>query len=74
METIKTQSQVAEIELVYRPKIDVMKARKVSSSNCAYQIFKEVWGEDKIQFVESFKIILVEIYFQVPRMKDLPRD
>lgn len=59
METIKTPSQVAEIELVYRPKIDVQKARKVSSSNCAYQIFKEVWGEEKIQFVESFKIILL---------------
>jgi DNA repair protein RadC len=59
METIKTKSQVAEIELVYKPKINILNAPKVSSSRCAYQIFREVWSEEKIQFVESFKILLL---------------
>jgi len=59
METIKTKSQVAEIELVYKPKINILNAPKVSSSRCAYQILKEVWSEEKIQFVESFKILLL---------------
>ena len=59
METINSQSQVAEIELVYKPKIDILKAPKVVSSESAYRILKEVWNEGKIQFVETFKIILL---------------
>src|SRR5690606_32337877 len=59
METIKTHSQVAEIELVYKPKIDILKAPRVVSSESAYRILKGVWDENKLQFVEAFKIILL---------------
>jgi DNA repair protein RadC len=59
METIKTPSQVAEIELVYKPKIDISNAPKVISSESAFRILKGAWDEYKIQFVESFKVILL---------------
>ncbi|GMQ28070.1 JAB domain-containing protein [Algoriphagus confluentis] len=59
MITSKTLPVVAEIQLVYKPNTDIQNAPKVSSSRCAYQIFKEVWAEDTIEFYESFKIILL---------------
>jgi DNA repair protein RadC len=59
MNTSKTLPVVAEIQLVYKPNLDLLNTPKVSSSRCAYQIFKEVWAEDTIEFYESFKIILL---------------
>lgn len=59
MITSQTLPVVAEIQLVYKPNLDLLNAPKVSSSRCAYQIFKEVWATDTIQFYESFKIILL---------------
>lgn len=59
METINSQSQVAEIELVYKPKIDILNAPRIVSSESTYRVFKKVWNENKIQFIESFKVILL---------------
>lgn len=59
MITSQTLPVVAEIQLVYKPNLDLLNAPKVSSSRCAYKIFKEVWATDTIQFYESFKIILL---------------
>lgn len=59
MKSINTQSEVAEIELIYKPKIDVLNAPRVLSSESAYRVFKKVWDENKIQFIKSFKVILL---------------
>jgi DNA repair protein RadC len=59
MGTIHTHSEVAEIELVYKPKIDLSNAPKVVSSASAFRILRGAWDEHKIQFVESFKVILL---------------
>jgi DNA repair protein RadC len=59
MKLINTQSEVAEIQLIYKPKIDILNAPRVTSAESAYRIFREVWDENKIQFIESFKVILL---------------
>ena len=59
MSTSKSLPVVAEIELIYKPNINFKTAPKVTSSRSAYLLVKEIWGEDTIQFVESFKVILL---------------
>jgi len=50
---------VAEIELVYRSKIKASQRPQISSSKDAYDILLSSWNEDKIGFVEQFKILLL---------------
>jgi DNA repair protein RadC len=59
MSTSKSLPVVAEIELIYKPNINFKTAPKVTSSRSAYLLVKEIWVEDTIQFVESFKVILL---------------
>jgi DNA repair protein RadC len=51
--------QVSEIELVYKTKIKVSERPKIESSSEAYEIFKQSWDENKIEFVEQFKVMLL---------------
>lgn len=51
--------QVAEIELIYKSKVKASQRPQVSSSSEAYNIFLQVWEEGKIDFVEQFKVLLL---------------
>ena len=51
--------QVSEIELVYKTKIKVSERPKIKSSSDAYEIFKQSWDDNKIEFVEQFKVMLL---------------
>src|SRR6266498_1017311 len=62
METTLTaleQYQVAEIELVYKSKVKASERPQVIHSKDVYEIFKQSWDENKIDFVEQFKIMLL---------------
>ena len=61
METKNTTTEmaVAEIELVYRSKVKASERPKINSSKDAYDIFLKSWNADKIEFVEQFKILLL---------------
>lgn len=50
---------VAEIALVYRNTVKPSQRPKVTSSRIAYEVLLAGWDEDRIEFVEQFKILLV---------------
>lgn len=61
METLEKNSlnQVAEIQITYNPKIKPSQRQKVESSKDAYELLKGTWDHNKIEFVEQFKIMLL---------------
>ena len=60
MESTKNRRfEVAEIQLSYKTKVKPSQRPKISSSKDAYSILLESWDEDKLEFVEQFKVILL---------------
>lgn len=62
METSITAAKwqaVSEIQLVYRTSVNPSERPKITSSRSAYKILLEAWDPDKIEFVEQFKILLL---------------
>ncbi len=53
------QFQVAEIDLVYKTKIKASERPQITTSSDAYEILKQSWDENKIEFVEQFKILFL---------------
>ncbi|MGE5457943.1 MAG: JAB domain-containing protein [Methanococcaceae archaeon] len=58
---MKTQQQItiSEVQLTYRNKVKASERKKVTNSKDAYQIFLETWNPDTIEYVEEFKILLM---------------
>ena len=52
-------SSVSEIELSYIPQRKLSDLPKVTTSDDVYQTFLESWDKTKIQFVEQFKVMLL---------------
>jgi DNA repair protein RadC len=50
---------VAEIELVYRSKVKPSERPRITSTKEAYQILLQTWDVNKIEFVEQFKVVLI---------------
>ena len=61
METPNTLAwtQVSEIQLIYKSKMKASERPHVSTSSDAYQIFKQNWDENKIEFIEQFKVLFL---------------
>ena len=55
----KTTYQAAEIEISYKPKFKASERPKIDSSNKAFNVLFSNWSDDKIEFLEEFKIILL---------------
>ena len=55
----KTTYQAAEIEISYRPKFKASERPQINSSLKAFNILSSNWSGDKIEFLEEFKIILL---------------
>jgi len=51
--------QVSEITLAYTPKIKPGERPKVSTFKEAYQLFLSSWDTGKIEFIEEFKVMLL---------------
>lgn len=51
--------QVAEIELVYKTRVKISERPQIKASSDAYQVLKQSWDENKIEFVEQFKVMLL---------------
>ncbi|WP_339867051.1 JAB domain-containing protein [uncultured Algoriphagus sp.] len=51
--------EVAEIKLSYSAKVKNSLRPKVSSSRQVYEVFAHAWEDDKIEFVEDFKVMLL---------------
>jgi len=61
METTNTlaRTQVAEIQLIYKSKVKASERPKVTTSHDAYYLLKQNWDENKIEFIEQFKVLFL---------------
>ena len=57
--TSRKQFEVAEIQLTYKTKVKPSQRPKITSSKDAYEVLLENWDEDKLEFVEQFKVLLL---------------
>ena len=57
--TVGCYGKVAEVELVYRSKIKASERPEITSSSDAYDIFKNLWEEGKMELVEQFKVLFL---------------
>jgi len=51
--------EVSEIELVYKSKVKASERPQITSSKSAYEVLLKGWDENKIEFVEQFKVLLL---------------
>jgi DNA repair protein RadC len=51
--------KVAEVELVYRSKVKASERPAIKSSKDAADLLMHLWNENKIDFVEQFKVLLL---------------
>lgn len=52
-------SKIAQVKLSYKSSVPQSERIKISSSKEAYYLFRGNWDEDKIEFVEEFKVMLL---------------
>ena len=55
----KNRVQVAEIQLSYKTHVRPSDRPKINSSKDAYNLLLQSWDADKIEFVEQFKVLLI---------------
>lgn len=51
--------EVAEIQLTYRSDVKPSERPKISGSRDAYNVLLENWDKSKIEFIEQFKVMLL---------------
>jgi DNA repair protein RadC len=51
--------EVAEIQLTYKSKVKASLRPRISGSKDVYEVLKKYWDENKIEFVEQFKVLLL---------------
>ncbi|PRY03676.1 DNA repair protein RadC [Pontibacter ummariensis] len=51
--------KVAEIKLTYRAKVKPSERPQVTSSTDCFKVLKESWDTGKLEFVEQFKVMLL---------------
>jgi DNA repair protein RadC len=58
---MKNQQQitVSEVQLTYKNRVKASDRKKITCSRDAYEIFMENWNAEIIEFVEEFKILLM---------------
>lgn len=58
---MKTSQQitVSEVQLIYKNRVKASERKKISCSRDAHELFMEHWNADIIEFVEEFKILLM---------------
>lgn len=52
-------TRVSEVELIYKSKVKASERPKITCAKDAYEIFLKHWDADKLEFVEEFKVILM---------------
>lgn len=50
---------VAEVELIYKSKVKPSERPLANTSSKCYQLLLQTWDENKIDFVEQFKVLLL---------------
>ncbi len=68
----QSPNQIAEVELVYKSNIKASKRIKLSISKYAADLLRKTWNENKIDFGEQFKVLLVNKSTSVLGILKLP--
>ena len=55
----KKMYEVAEIQLTYKSNVKPSLRPKINGSKEAYELLKENWDASRIEFVEQFKVVLL---------------
>jgi DNA repair protein RadC len=58
----KEQNQltaVSEIQVSYLPKVKASDRPKINSSRKAYELLRQQWNAELIEYVEEFKVLLL---------------
>lgn len=50
---------IPEIKITYTPKLKISQLPIVTDSWQAYQLFKEIWDAGSLQYIEEFKLLLL---------------
>jgi DNA repair protein RadC len=50
---------VAEVELIYKSKVKASERPQITSSKDAYKVLMQLWDENKIEFLEQFKVLFL---------------
>jgi DNA repair protein RadC len=53
------QTTVSEVQLIYKNKVKTSDRKKITCSRDAYNVFMDNWNPEIIEFVEEFKILLM---------------
>ena len=57
---VSALNMVSEVELVYKKKVKPSERPLVKSAKECYELLKLTWDENKIEFVEQFKVVLMK--------------
>lgn len=57
--TVNLPPKIAEIELIYRSKVKPSLRPQISTSYDAYDLLANTWDDSKLEFIEQFKILLL---------------
>jgi DNA repair protein RadC len=55
----QTQITISEVQLIYKSKVKASDRMKISSSKDAHKVFLDSWNPDTLEYVEEFKILLM---------------
>jgi DNA repair protein RadC len=50
---------VAEVQLVYKSKVKASERPKITNSQDAFKVLKTHWNYETIEFIETFKVVLL---------------
>jgi len=56
---VQEQFKVAEVRVSYKPDYNINERPRISSSNQTFQLLKSQWDLGKINFLEEFKVVLL---------------
>ncbi len=51
--------RISKIELTYKPFFRLSTLKVIKSSTDIYNILKETWDQDKLEFIEQFKVLFI---------------
>lgn len=63
--------QVAEVQLIYKSKVKASLRPKITKSHDAFQVLKSNWNYETIEFIEEFKMLLLNRANRVLGMIDI---
>ena len=55
----QTQINVSEVQLIYKNKVKASDRIKITCSRDAYNVFLESWNPETVDFLEEFKMLLL---------------